>query len=338
MALGPDFSVLFNTSPAACMAMDIDFTIVAVTDAHLEATSAFREHILGRNIFDAFPENPDQAEADGVTNVRASMLRVLQTRQPDVMPVQRYDVPIQGRPEAGFVVRYWKPVHYPVLDSVGEVAYIIQHVENVTQAMTDTANVDRMRLELSAQTKQINNLHYIANLFEQAPGFMAMLTGPEHRVAFVNSGYLKLIGHRDIVGGTVAESLPEALAQGYVALLDQVYASGDAYAANGAKYTTQSAPGGPFIERYVDFVFQPIRDPDGTVSGILVQGVDVTERVLSDDRRNALIRLTDTLRDLKTPEEIIFQASVILGEALGVSRVGYGTIDPVAETLTVTRD
>jgi PAS domain S-box-containing protein len=338
MASAPDFSVLFNKSPAACMAMDADFTIVAVTDAHLEATSALREDIVGRNIFDAFPENPDQAEGDGVANVRASMLRVLQTRQPDVMPVQRYDVPIQGRPEAGFAVRYWKPVHYPLLDSVGEVVYIIQHVENVTQAMAYSANVDRMRFELSVQTQQINSLHYIANLFEQAPGFMAMLTGPEHRVAFVNSGYLKLIDHRDIVGRTIAASLPEATAQGYVALLDQVYGSGEAYVANSAKYTTLSAPGGSFNERYLDFVYQPIRDLDGTVTGILVQGVDVTERVLSDERRNALVRLTDTLRDLRTPEEIIFQASVILGEALGVSRVGYGTIDPVAETLTVARD
>jgi PAS domain S-box-containing protein len=338
MALGLDFSVLFNKSPAACMAMDTDFTIIAVTDAHLEATGALREDIVGRNIFDAFPENPDQIDGDGASNVQASMLRVLQTRQPDVMPIQRYDVPIEGRPEAGFVVRYWKPEHYPVLDSVGEVSYIIQHVENVTQAMTDSAIVDRMRFELTVQTQQINSLHYIANLFEQAPGFMAMLTGPEHRVAFVNSGYLKLIDHRNIVGRTIAESLPEAVGQGYVALLDRVYASGDAYVANGAKYTAQSAPGGSFNERYLDFVYQPIRDPDGTVFGILVQGVDVTERVLSDERRNALIRLTDTLRDLRTPEEIIFRASVILGEALGVSRVGYGTIDPVAETLTVARD
>jgi PAS domain S-box-containing protein len=338
MASAPDFSILFNKSPVACMVMATDFTIVAVTDAHLEATSAVRENIVGRNIFDAFPENPDQAAGDGVSNVRASMLRVLQSRQLDMMPIQRYDVPAAGRPEDGFVVRYWKPMHYPVLDSEGEVTHIIQHVENVTQAMTDTLNAEQMRAEISIQAQQISSLHYIANLFEQAPGFMAMLTGPEHRVAFVNSGYLKLIDHRDIVGRTVAESLPEAAAQGYVALLDQVYGSGEAYVANSAKYTTLSAPGGPFKERYLDFVYQPIRDPDGTVTGILVQGVDVTERVLSDERRNALVRFTETVRALKTPDEIIFQASAILGDVLDVSRVGYGTIDPVAETLTVTRD
>jgi PAS domain S-box-containing protein len=338
MALAPDFTILFNKSPAACMVMATDFTIVAVTDAHLEATNAVRENIVGRDIFDAFPENPDQADGDGVSNVRASMLRVLQTRQLDVMPIQRYDVPVAGRPEDGFVVRYWKPMHYPVLDSEGEVTHIIQHVENVTQAMTDTLNAEQMRAEISIQAQQINSLHYIANLFEQAPGFMAMLTGPEHRVAFVNSGYMKLIDHRDIIGRTIAESLPEAAAQGYVALLDQVYGSGKAYVANGAKYTTLSTPEGLLNERYLDFVYQPIRDPDGTVTGILVQGVDVTERVLNDERRNALVRLTDAVRNLKTPDEIIFQASVILGEVLDVSRVGYGTIDPVAETLTVIRD
>jgi PAS domain S-box-containing protein len=338
MVSDPDFAAFFNATPAACMVMDPSFTIVAVNDAHLEATGAIREKIVGCNIFDAFPSNPNQVNDDGVSNVRASMLRVMHTGQPDVMPIQRYDVPIPGRPEAGFTIRYWKPVHRPVLDKRGQVAYIIQHVENVTQAMTDTARADEMRSQISNQAHQISSLRYIADLFEQAPVFMAMLTGPEHRVAFVNKGYLALIGHRDIVGKTVAEGLPDATAQGYVTLLDKVYQTGEAYAADSAKYDVQTMPGGPVKKRYVDVVFQPIRDAQGALTGILVQGVDVTERTLTEVRRSALIRLTDTVRDLKTPEDIIFQACAILGETLGVSRVGYGTIDPVAETLTVTRD
>ncbi len=320
------------------MVMAPDFTIVAVNDAHLEATGAVRENIVGRDIFDAFPANPGHLDDDGVFNVRASMLRVLQTRQPDIMPIQRYDVPIQGRPEVGFTMRYWKPVHFPVLDARGEVAYIVQHVENVTQAMTDTEHANKMRAEISVQAQQISGLRYIADLFEQAPAFMAVLTGPEHRVAFVNSGYLKLIGYRDIIGKTVAEGLPDATDQGYVTLLDHVFRSGEAYAADGAKYEVQAMPGGPVNERFVDFVFQPIRDVQGELNGILVQGVDVTERVLNENRRNALIRFTEAVRDLRAPEDIIFQACVILGETLGVCRVGYGTIDPVAETLTVARD
>jgi len=320
------------------MVMTPDFTIVAVNDAHLEATGAVREDIVGRDIFDAFPSNPVHVDGDGVFNVRASMLRVLQTKRPDMMPIQRYDVPTQGRPEAGFTVRYWKPVHFPVLDGSGEIAYIVQHVENVTQAMNDTEHVNEMRAEISVQAQQISSLRYIADLFQQAPTFMAVLTGAEHRVAFVNGGYLKLIGHRDIIGKTMAEGLPDATEQGYVTLLDQVFRSGDAYAADGAKYAVQPTPGGPVNERFIDFVFQPIRNAHGELSGILVQGVDVTKRMLDEKRRTALIQFTDAIRDLKTPEDIIFQSCLILGLSLGVSRVGYGTIDPVAETLTVARD
>jgi PAS domain S-box-containing protein len=338
MTSATDFAALFNATPAACMVVAPDFTIVAVNDAHLEATGAVRKEIVGRGIFEAFPDNPDHVNGDGVSNIRASMLRVLQTRRRDVMPIQRYDVPTQGRPEDGFTVRYWKPIHFPILDHQGEVSYIVQHVENVTQTMTDTARAEEMRTEISVQAQQISSLRDIADLLEQAPVFMAMVSGPEHRFTFVNNGYLKLVGYRDIVGKTVAEGLPEAVDQGYVTLLDQVYLSGEAFSAKSAKYEFQATPGGQVNERYVDFVFQPIRDAQNALSGILVQGLDVTERVHDEKRRNALIRLTDTVRDLKTPEEIIFQASLILGETLEVSRVGYGTIDPEAETLTVKRD
>jgi PAS domain S-box-containing protein len=338
MTSATDFAALFNATPAACMVMAPDFTIVAVNDAHLEATGAVRKEIVGRDIFEAFPDNPDHVDGDGVSNIRASMLRVLQTKRRDVMPIQRYDVPTQGRPKDGFTVRYWKPTHFPILDHQGEVSYIVQHVENVTQTMTDTTRAEEMRTEISVQAQQISSLRDIADLLEQAPVFMAMVSGPEHRFTFVNNGYLKLVGYRDIVGKTVAEGLPEAVDQGYVTLLDQVYLSGEAFSAKSAKYEFQATPGGQVNERYVDFVFQPIRDAQNALSGILVQGLDVTERVHDEKRRNALIRLTDTVRDLKTPEEIIFQASLILGETLEVSRVGYGTIDPEAETLTVKRD
>jgi PAS domain S-box-containing protein len=334
----PDMTAIFNAVPAACMVMSPGFTIVAVSDAHLESTGARREQILGRHIFDAFPDNPDQPGADGVSKIRTSIMRVLQSKLPDVMPIQRYDVPINGEPDSGFTVRYWKPMHTPVLNNEGDVAYVIQYVENVTQQVIDLANVAELKSEVSLQARQLRDLRYIADLFQQAPVFMAMLTGPEHRVEFANTNYLKLIGHRDIVGMTVAESLHDAAAQGYVTLLEEVYRTGTPYAANSAKYVVQAAPGGPADERYVDFVFQPIRDFEGKVTGILVQGVDVTDRVLAEARRTALIRMTEVVRDLNTPEDIIFYASVILGETLGVSRVGYGTIDPDAETLTVERD
>ena len=119
-------------------------------------------------------------------------------------------------------------------------------------------------------------------LFDQAPTFLALLRGPEHVVELANPGYLKMIGHRPIVGRKVADALPDAVEQGYLTLLDEVYRSGKPYSAFGAKYAVEASPGGPIDERYVDFVYQPITDPDGSVSGILVQGADVTARTAAN--------------------------------------------------------
>ncbi|VTU45327.1 hybrid sensor histidine kinase/response regulator [Variovorax sp. PBL-E5] len=118
----------------------------------------------------------------------------------------------------------------------------------------------------------------LAQLFEQAPTFMALLRGPDHRFEIANPGYLRLIGHRQVLGRTLAEALPEAVEQGYLARLDQVFASGEAFAASGAKFSVEAVPGGPVVERCLDFVCQPIKDADGTVTGIFVEGADVTER------------------------------------------------------------
>lgn len=132
----------------------------------------------------------------------------------------------------------------------------------------------------------------LTQMFEQAPSFIAILRGPDHRVELANTAYMKLIGHRPLLGRTVAEALPDAAAQGYVDLLDHVYRSGEAFSAAGSKYAVQAVAGGPFDERYVDFVFQPTTGPDGTVTGIFVEGYDVTERVAADER---LRRLNESL-------------------------------------------
>jgi signal transduction histidine kinase/ActR/RegA family two-component response regulator len=119
-------------------------------------------------------------------------------------------------------------------------------------------------------------------LFDQAPTFLAVLEGPDHVIEFANPGYLKLVGRRSVIGRKVADALPEVVAQGYVTLLDQVYRTGEPFSAFGAKYAAQSSPEGPIDDRYVDFVYQPMTDRDGFVTGILVQGVDVTARTTAD--------------------------------------------------------
>lgn len=119
-------------------------------------------------------------------------------------------------------------------------------------------------------------------MFAHAPGFMALVTGPDHRFELTNPNYQKVIGHREVVGRTVAEVLPDAVAQGYLDLLDQVYRTGEPHQAESARYAVQAEPGGEVVERYLDFVYQPLKDAQGQVWGIFVQGMDVSDRHRAD--------------------------------------------------------
>ena len=120
-----DFQPLFESAPGLYLVLTPTLTIVAVSEAYLKATLTRREEILGRNLFDVFPVNPDDLTATGVSNLSASLKRVLLNRVPDAMAVQKYDI---RRPESEggrFEERYWSSVNSPVLGKNGEVAYII---------------------------------------------------------------------------------------------------------------------------------------------------------------------------------------------------------------------
>jgi len=121
-----------------------------------------------------------------------------------------------------------------------------------------------------------------SELFAQAPSFMAMLRGPEHRFELANPSYLRLIGREDVLGRTVAEAIPEAGKQGFLELLDTVYRTGQPFAANGVRYAAEPVAGGPIDEHYIDFVYQPIKDSAGAVTGVFVEGIDVTGRAIAD--------------------------------------------------------
>jgi hypothetical protein len=129
----PDFRALFEAAPGLYLVLTADFRIAGASDAYLRATMTTRDEILGRRIFDVFPDNPDDPGATGVRNLRASLERVLETRQGDAMAVQKYDVRRPASEGGEFDERYWSPFNSPVLGPQGEVAYIIHRVEDVTE-------------------------------------------------------------------------------------------------------------------------------------------------------------------------------------------------------------
>ncbi|BAL22561.1 diguanylate cyclase domain-containing protein [Azoarcus sp. KH32C] len=128
----PDYQRVFEAVPTPCVILDRRFNIVGANDAYLQNTLTSLPDILSRPIFDLFPDNPDDAGATDVANLRASLERVLASRQPDPMPVQRYDVRRTPEQGGGFEERYWSPLNVPVLDEWGEVTYLLHRVENVT--------------------------------------------------------------------------------------------------------------------------------------------------------------------------------------------------------------
>ncbi len=226
-----------------------------------------------------------------------------------------------GEPEQ----TWWSFSFSPLHDDDG----VIRGVFCVTQETTGRVVAQR---ELQAER------HQLARTFEQAPSLMALLTGPEHRFELVNARYRALVGDRVLIGRTVSQALGDAVAQGYLEILDRVYRTGERYAAQGARYDVQAQPGGEVRQHYLDFVFQPVIDAGGQVSGILVHGLDVTARTRTEQRHESLIELDHALRDGGDPIVLATRASELLGRTLGANRVGYGTIDEASGLLYTERD
>jgi len=131
--LSVDFQALFDASPTPFIVVaPPNWTIVAANDARLRVTNTTREQQIGRPLFEIFPDDPDDPQADGVRNLTASLERVVATKAPDTMAVQRYAVrDLDGQ----FVERWWTPVNSPVLNGDGDVALIIHRVEDVTEVV-----------------------------------------------------------------------------------------------------------------------------------------------------------------------------------------------------------
>jgi PAS domain S-box-containing protein len=133
-----------------------------------------------------------------------------------------------------------------------------------------------------AQRRQLDEVERLRRLFDHAPGFMAVLRGPDHVYELTNASYLKLVGHRDLIGRPVREALPEVKGQGFFRLLDHVYRTGEPFSGYSMPIELQREPGGQLEERLLDLVFQPIADAAGRVTGIFAEGYDVTERHLAE--------------------------------------------------------
>jgi signal transduction histidine kinase len=275
----PDFEAFFEALPAPCIVFAADdprYTIVAVNEAYLAATNSVRHGargLMGRPLFQTFPDplyDPMSAET---ANLRISLHRVMRTRAADRMAVQRFQrYDADGKAE----VRYWSPVNAPVLDDEGDVAFIVHHVEDVTGRM-DAPDAPPYGAHAHAAAS------FADYTFAQVPVAIAVLRGPEHVFASCNRAYDALAGHRPLVGLSVREAFPDVDVETIVALLDEVWATRTPYLVNEFPIDR----GAPGMERHYNFVYQPLTDTEGNVTGIAVIASDVTELV---QERNAAQR------------------------------------------------
>jgi PAS domain S-box-containing protein len=144
---------------------------------------------------------------------------------------------------------------------------------DVSEALAARAERERLVRELEVERERL------AYVFQQAPAFLAVMRGPEHVLELVNEAYHELCGRRPLIGLPVARALPEVAAQGYVELLDGVYDTGLPYVGREMSMELARTPGAPLEERFVDFVYMPLVEGDGTRAGVICHGTDVTEQV-----------------------------------------------------------
>jgi PAS domain S-box-containing protein len=167
----------------------------------------------------------------------------------------------------GYDEQTWFTFSYsPVHDAQGAVA-------GMYCACTETTGQ-----VLEEQNRVVEN-ERLRSLFQQAPGYIAVLREPSHVFELVNDAYYRLVGKRDLIGKSVREAMPELEGQGFYELLGRVFESGEPFVGHAIPIKLQVEAGHELVERFVDFVYQPIRDARGNVSGIFVEGSDVTEAV-----------------------------------------------------------
>ena len=343
----PDYQALFQSSPYPYLLIATDFTIITANAAYLDAVGLAHEELAGRRLFDAFPRNPEDPGSTNDEEVKQQIAAAIATGKSQTTAFLRYAVPRTTPEGTVFETRYWSTINTPVLSASGDVLFVAHSAIDVTK-LYDFENANSLSSPhdeplsditavQQAQTHQAlirilkSERNHLLGLFNQAPGFIAVLRGPDHVFELVNESYYQLVGHRDIVGKPVREALPDIMGQGFEQLLDGVYTSGVPFVGKGMRFEAQRSAAGPVVELFIDLLYQPVLEADGSVSGIFAQGQDVTEiykanRALREaDRRKdeflAMLahELRNPLAPIRTAAELI---PLIAGQPLKVDAVG----------------
>ncbi|EME01487.1 MULTISPECIES: PAS domain-containing protein [Stutzerimonas stutzeri subgroup] len=313
----PSFESLFRLSPNAYVLLDRDLVILDANAAYLTLTGRKLTEIQGQRLHEAFAADPLSPEMTRVQELLDSFARVLSRKAVDTLPVIRYSIARQTPLGPVYEDRYWSATHTPILDEQGEVVAILQHTSDITelQARTDSLSqaaagrqpVQQLEQGVMSRARLLQSEgEQLRRLFAQAPGFVCFLRGPDHVYELVNDAYRQVTGHRQLLGKTVREGLPEIEGQAFIGLLDEVYRTGQPYVGRRVSLFLRRQPDKEPQEAILDFVLQPIVENDGKVIGIFVQGQDVTEQQRNETE---LRRYRDDLEELVRERTLALEQS-----------------------------
>lgn len=286
---------LMLQSPVPIVSLWNDDGVMMYNDAYSKFAGRRHPGILGSRVREGWPE-----VADFNDNVMAVCFGGGTLAYFD----QEMVLDRSGVPDSAFMNLYYSPVYDEGGKAFGVMAIVVENTAKVRAERRLLGEGERLRL-----------------MFEQAPGFMAMVSGPDHRFEMANQAYRRLVGRDDLVGRSLREALPEVIEQGFSEILDSVRTTGRPYFGKSRAVLLARQAGRAAEERFVDFVFQPVRDEGGQVSGIFVQGSDVS------DQMNAEVALLKETRHL----EVLNRLGADLSAELDLEKVVQMTTDAGVE-------
>lgn len=298
-----------ETVPSLLLIISPTLEILTASDLYLEATQTLRERIVGKFIFEAFPANPNFPEGDGVKNINASLQEVLHSKQAHYMQDQRYDVPDIHNP-GKFLRRYWNASHTPVFDDNGEISYIIQLSNNISDKVLVEKQLSDSRTQQAESVLKVTNLNHkldiahqelvdlnislerqvndrtlelekseekYRNLIQYSPVAMQVFRGDDLTFEIVNESMLKFLGKTaEIIGKPLFEGVPEIVGQPIVDVLYGVYRTGIPLELFGEEVSL--IRDGKIETGFYDVIYRPLYDVD-VITGVLGIAIDVTPQV-----------------------------------------------------------
>jgi two-component system cell cycle sensor histidine kinase/response regulator CckA len=199
----PDFQILFQSVPGLYAVLTPDLKFVDATDAYLHGTLTKREQIIGRGIFDVFPDNPDDLSATGESKLRASLHRVLKWKVADTMAIQKYDIHKPDAEGGGFEERYWSASCWPVLDRDQNLVYVVISAEDVTESV----RLKQQGIEYEVLVTELRAEDRFRKAFNANPEPITISRVSDGSLIDVNESFCRVTGYRreEVIGRTTKE-------------------------------------------------------------------------------------------------------------------------------------